>query len=153
MVYISKSVVLKLNQGASPSLFVRARELRRTLTDTERIVWNAIRSGKCNGLKFRRQHPIERFILDFYCHEYLLAIEIDGGIHLMPHHAEYDSYRTSILNDLGIKVLRFTNEEVINDLDAVLLRIQQAASNIHPHKENEEGNPSCEPKATNNPKP
>jgi len=130
MVYIGKSVTLKLNQGAPPGLFEKARELRKKQTEAEKILWNAIRSRKCYGLKFRRQHPIASFILDFYCHEHLIAIEVDGGIHMSPDSLEYDKYRSSILEELGIKVLRFTNKEVINELDSVLEKIKQVVFSL-----------------------
>jgi very-short-patch-repair endonuclease len=138
MAYLSKSATLILNMGASPELFERARELRKTQTEAEKKLWDAIRSRKCNGLKFRRQHPWYRLILDFYCHEHLIAIEVDGRIHTLPERAEYDTFRSSMLKEFGIKVIRATNEEVLGNLDAVLDRIKQAVLSKNPPGHNEE---------------
>lgn len=67
--------------GASPKIFQRATELRKNMTEAERILWSALRRKQLSGKRFRRQHPIETFIVDFYCHEARLVIEVDGGIH------------------------------------------------------------------------
>jgi len=96
-----------------------ARQLRRNATKEEQVLWNLLRNRKFNGLKFNRQHPIvynsngqneQFFVVDFYCAQFKLAIELDGKIH--DFQLEYDKNRTLILNQLGIKVLRFKNEEL-----------------------------------------
>jgi len=80
------------------------------------------------GLKFRRQHPVHIFILDFYCHERKLAIEVDGGVHKAIEQSERDENRTYELEHIGISVLRFTNEEVEKHINEVLKRIEEAVS-------------------------
>jgi very-short-patch-repair endonuclease len=124
MVYIKKSFQGILNFGAKRELFENARELRKSETESEKILWNALRSRRCAGLKFRRQHPVQQFILDFYCHEHLLGIEVDGSVHENEDAKEYDLNRTAELETLGITIIRFNNEEVLNDLNEVLQKIQ-----------------------------
>jgi very-short-patch-repair endonuclease len=93
------------------------------MTASETIMWNELRRKKIKGLRFRRQHPIKNFIVDFYCHEKRLVIEIDGGIHNHIEIRERDEGRTMELEILGLKVVRFTNEEVQNNLSSVLKTI------------------------------
>ena len=83
-------------------------------------LWDLLRNRRFDGYKFRRQHPIGRFILDFYCEDLHLAIEVDGGVHLRPDQEVYDRSRAQELNDLGIRVLRFWNNDVINNTEEVL---------------------------------
>ncbi len=109
-----------------------ARDLRRGMTPSEDMLWNALRGRRLNGLKFRRQHPLDRFIIDFYCVERRLAVEVDGGIHATAGQAARDDERTVWLNARGIRVLRVTNNEVENDLDGVLRRIAEEASSPQP---------------------
>jgi len=112
-----------LHQGANAIIFKNAHELKEQLTPTEKILWNCLRSKRLNGLKFRRQHPVLHYIADFYCHEANLIIEIDGGIHNEPHKKESDEARTNTLKECGITVLRFTNDDIVYDLNAVLNKI------------------------------
>ena len=107
-------------KGAKPETFNKAKVLRNKMTKAEDIMWNNLRTKKLNNYKFRRQHPVLNYIADFYCHELRLIIEIDGGYHNNIKQAEYDQKRTDILNLNGIKVIRFTNDEVINDSHLVL---------------------------------
>jgi very-short-patch-repair endonuclease len=109
-----------LHQGAKPSTHEHARELRLKLTEAEQKLWALLRNRQLMGHKFRRQHAIAEYVLDFYCHGSKLAIELDGTVHNSDEAKEYDNARTIFLNDTGIKVLRFRNEEVINDPAAVL---------------------------------
>ncbi len=109
-----------------------ARDLRRGMTPSEDMLWNALRGRRLNGLKFRRQHPLDRFIIDFYCVERRLAVEVDGGIHATAGQAACDDERTVWLNVRGIRVLRVTNDEVENDLDGVLRRIAEEALSPNP---------------------
>ena len=97
----------------------RARILRQTATDAERRLWRRLRED-LPQLKFRRQHPIGPLILEFYCHELRLAIEIDGSQHLLPEGALNDLTRTRYLEKRGIHVIRVTNTEVLLETDAVL---------------------------------
>ena len=99
----------------------RARELRQEQTEPEAVLWEQLRDRRLNGAKFRRQHPIGRFIADLYCPAAKLILEVDGGIHA--EQEEYDSARTEWLEAQGYRVLRFTNTEVMEDLSTVLKRI------------------------------
>lgn len=112
-----------LTWGAKPNILSNAKELRKRMTDAEEILWKHLRNNKLKGLKFRRQHPLDIYIADFYCHQKKLIIELDGGIHDTPEQREYDEGRTFELEEKGFKILRFRNEEVINDLENVLERI------------------------------
>jgi len=91
-----KSRVIERNMfyGAGRNTFEKAHCLRRNMTEAERVLWNVLKNRRLFKVRFRRQHPIDIFIVDFYCHELKLAIEIDGGIHLNETVAEYDDGRT-----------------------------------------------------------
>jgi very-short-patch-repair endonuclease len=114
---------INLTWNAKPGIFENAKELRRSMTEAEEILWKHLRNSKLHGLKFRRQHPVDIFIADFYCHQKKLIIELDGNIHDILEQKEYDEGRTFILEEKGFKILRFKNEEIINDLENVLERI------------------------------
>lgn len=114
--------------GASPEILKRAKELRKQLTPAEKALWNILRNKAFSGLKFRRQHPIKRYIVDFYCHEQKLVIELDGSIHDEFNQSEYDKGRTTELEELGLKVIRFRNEEIFDGIDDVLKMISQYLS-------------------------
>jgi len=124
MVYISKSFQGILNFGAKREIFENAKELRKNQTEAEKALWEVLRSRRCGGLKFRRQHPVKEFILDFYCHQYLLGIEVDGSVHENDEAKEYDLNRSAELESLGIIILRFKNEEVLTHLSKVVTAIQ-----------------------------
>jgi len=113
-----------LSKNASPTIYERAKALRKNMTKAEKILWQKIRDGKLSGLKFRRQHPIHLYILDFYCHEQKLGIELDGQYHNNPDVAEKDANRTYELEELGIQIIRFTNDEVINNTNLVVEKIK-----------------------------
>jgi len=93
------------------------------MTPAEKKLWQRIRKQNL-GVKFRRQHPINRYIADFYCHEARLIVEIDGGYHNDEDQIAYDMGRTRELEEFGIRVIRFTNEEVEMDVEDVLDRIR-----------------------------
>jgi very-short-patch-repair endonuclease len=99
-----------------------ARCLRSDMTSAEWRLWNALRCEGIRGMRFRRQHAIGRFVLDFYCPKHKLAIEVDGGVHDTPDQAERDAARTQALEQLGIRVFRVRNEEV-DDVWSVVARI------------------------------
>ena len=101
----------------------RARELREEQTSAERILWERLRNRRFLGLKFRRQFPVESFIADFYCHEERLVLEVDGSVHEEPQQKAHDENRDIALRVRGFKVLRITNEEVCQSMDAVLRSI------------------------------
>ncbi|MGE5357300.1 MAG: endonuclease domain-containing protein [Deltaproteobacteria bacterium] len=109
--------------GANPLIFQRAEVLRKKVTEAEKILWEVLKTKKLNGYKFRRQHPILKFILDFYCHESKLGIEIDGQVHNSKEQRFYDEDRTDILKEYGIKIIRFHNNEIIENLEVVKLKI------------------------------
>lgn len=116
--------------GASPETFDKAKQLRKNMTEAEKELWSKIRMDKLNGFQFRRQHPLNIFIADFYCARLKLVIEVDGGIHQMEKQAEYDMGRDSFMQDKGITVLRFTNEEVMTNIDNVLKQISVTANSL-----------------------
>ncbi|MGD1961088.1 MAG: endonuclease domain-containing protein [Fulvivirga sp.] len=109
--------------GARPAIFEKAKMLRLSMTQHEKKVWQELKSNKISGLRFKAQHPINTFIADFYCHKIKLVVEIDGDTHNSTHQTEYDQNRTSIMQNLGITVLRFTNGEVENGLTDVIVNI------------------------------
>jgi len=97
------------------------------MTPAEEKLWEALKGKKLGGLKFRAQHPVGPFILDFYCPARKLVIEMDGDVHEGDEQAEHDEARTNQLNAYGYRVIRFRNEEVLENLPAVLERILAAA--------------------------
>lgn len=115
-----------MHQDANPHLFEKAKILRyQKMTRHELILWEHINKKQILGQRFRRQHPIFNYILDFFCLSYRLCIEVDGGNHSDENISEFDEFRTEYLNSLGIKVLRFTNEDIENYLPVVLEKIEQ----------------------------
>ena len=111
-------------RGVSRRIQERARELRRDMTPAERVLWGRLRNRQLEGLKFRRQHPLGRFIVDFCCAQHRLIVEVDGGVHR--NQREYDEARTQVLQAHGYRVLRFSNEAVLGDVEAVLGVIAEA---------------------------
>ena len=95
MPFIKTSYRNDFYYGASKELIELAKEFRKKPTEAEEVLWNALRNNHFSGIKFRRQHPVKWFIVDFYCHEAKLVIEVDGGIHLAFPQAEHDESRTS----------------------------------------------------------
>lgn len=93
------------------------------MTGPEQILWYWLRNKNLNGYKFRRQHSVGYYILDFYCPEVKLAIELDGDSHFNPQGKAYDKERDIYLSAHGIVVMRFTNDEVTNNLNAVIEKI------------------------------
>ena len=113
--------------GATPFIFEKARELRQRTTEAEKILWECLKEKKLNNLRFRRQHPIFQYIADFYCHEAKLVVELDGAIHDSEENKKYDINRDFVMRNFEIEVLRFRNNEVFQDIDAVLKRISLIA--------------------------
>ena len=107
--------------NASPDIFRNAEDLRNNMTEAEEILWERLRKKQL-GVRFKAQHPIERFIADFYCHQSKLVIEVDGEIH--KYQKEYDDGREAEIEKYEIKILRFTNSEVINDIETVIEKIK-----------------------------
>ena len=112
---------------------VHARELRHDQTDAERRLWQKLRAKQLGGYKFRRQYPVAGYVLDFYCHELRLAIELDGSQHMAA--VAKDAERTAALAGQGIKVLRFWNNQVLVETEAVLVVIWQVIGAVQdsPH--------------------
>jgi len=102
----------------------RARSLRSSMTDAERMLWRAVRSKQLAGHRFRRQHPIGKYIADFACIEQKIVIELDGGQH--QEQLAYDEQRSAFLQAQGWQVVRFWNNDVLNNLDGVLLGIAES---------------------------
>jgi len=107
-----------------------AREMRRSPTDAEQLLWEELRGKKLDKLKFRRQQPMQGYILDFYCDEVRLGVEVDGEIHLGVEQKKYDQQRSEYLAEYGIRIIRFTNDQVINNMKEVLNLIKVAADQI-----------------------
>ena len=105
------------------------RVLRRNMTDAERKLWQKLRGNQLD-VKFRRQHPFENYILDFVCLPLALVVEVDGGQHI--EQAEHDAQRTALLETAGFQVLRFWNNQILNELDAVL-EVIRVTIETHPH--------------------
>ena len=108
-----------------------ARELRSGMTDAERALWRHLRTRQLRGWKFRRQYPIAGFIADFACVEAGLVIELDGGQHA--EQVDYDRMRADRLNDVGYRVLRFWNHEVLGNMEGVIDSIIAAMLQPHPN--------------------
>lgn len=105
-----------------------ARQLRQDQTAAEEKAWELLRNGQIHGLKFRRQHVIEGFVVDFYCHEHRLAIELDGGIHDSKLHREYDQLRQVELEAKGIAFIRIRNEEFLSNEQVLFDKIISATN-------------------------
>ena len=118
-----------MHYGATMEMFQIAERLRRDMTATEKIIWERV-CKKQLGVRIRRQHPVWKFIADFYCHEVKLIIEIDGGVHLRSENKEYDISRDIILKEFQIEILRFTNDEVINEPDLVIEKIKSTIETL-----------------------
>jgi len=102
----------------------RARELRKNQTPAEQMLWRQLRNRRLCGLKFRRQHPIGSYIVDFYCAQHKLVVELDGGIHQQQ--ADYDAEGTAYVAARDCQVIRFQNEAVLTDGSSVLTQIAAA---------------------------
>lgn len=121
-----------MNLYNDPLLNLNRKRLRADQTDAEKKLWDNLRNKQFQGLKFLRQYSVGKYVLDFYCPKFRLAIEIDGGQHNDPQIRKQDEERTNILQQNDIRVVRFWNNEVLNNLEGVLdqlsLEIQQITS-------------------------
>jgi len=113
-----------MHKNASPFIFERAKNLRERETKSEKHLWEYLKKKKLEGFKFRRQHPISKYILDFYCHEKKLVIELDGSYHETKEQQLKDIKRTKALKEMGLKVIRFKNKEVLENTEFVLWEIR-----------------------------
>lgn len=109
----------RIKKGKSQHLDLK-RKLRSDATLAEHKLWFFLKAKKLGGFKFRRQHGIGPYIVDFYCSEKRMVIEIDGDIHALPENIKKDYLRTGYLKKLGLQVLRYTNEDVLNNIEALL---------------------------------
>ena len=96
------------------------KELRNNLTAAEAVLWTYLQKRKLEGRKFRRQHSIGKYIVDFYCPDEKVAVELDGAAHFTPEGSDYDATRDAYLRGLGIQVLRYENRDIFNNVEAVL---------------------------------
>jgi len=117
-----------------PTIRQFARELRQPLTPMETALWQVLRNRNL-GFKFRRQHEIEFFIIDFYCAEVKLCIEIDGKSHLTIEQQEYDAARTEYLESLGRTMIRFTNQDIRYNINVVVQEILDTCNELNKFKE------------------
>ena len=111
-------------KGAPSDSFSKAQLLRRNETKAEKLLWEKLRNNQLGGLKFRRQHPVNIYIADFYCHKFKLIIELDGDYHNQEEQKQKDEVRTEVLRLNDLKIIRFKNEEVEQDINQVLITIK-----------------------------
>jgi very-short-patch-repair endonuclease len=110
-------------RGTTREVDVAARAMRQEPTPAEAALWDRLRSRRLDGAKFRAQHPVGRFIFDFYCAQARLVVEVDGGVH--DARRERDAERDLVLRSAGYLVLRLTNKEVLGDIERVLAEIRR----------------------------
>ena len=125
-----KNIVI--GQKIDPQKAARARELRQSMTEAEKRLWQHLRANRLNGWHFRRQQVIAGFIVDFYCHAAGLIVEVDGPVH--DYQIEQDLEREQGLSGLRLRILRFANQEVLDHLESVLQRIQDACAEGTSHQ-------------------
>jgi len=108
--------------GAKRKIFQNAEVLRSNMTISEKLLWERLNKSQL-GVRFKAQHPIDLFVADFYCHKYKLVVEIDGEIHQKQ--KEYDEGRTAEMENYDLKVIRFTNDQVLNDINWMVEEIKK----------------------------
>ena len=116
----------------APDYVAFVRQLHRDQTDAEKLLWYSVRGRQLFGLKFRRQYPVGPYILDFYCYAYRLCIELDGGQHDESAGIQHDEQRQIFLTSHGIHTLRFSNNDVLQDIEGVLLQVAEAIRTLTP---------------------
>ena len=119
-------------KGAPPDSFAKAKFLRDNMTDAEKLLWEKLKDNKLKGFKFRRQHPIHIYIVDFYCHKLKLVIEIDGGYHDSKEQKLLDAERSEILKFQELEIIRFTNDEVLGNIEFVMRKIEEKIDLVSP---------------------
>ena len=107
------------------NLNLKARDLRKNMTPQERKLWNILRNRQFYGYRFRRQYPIERYIVDFICREKKIIIELDGGQHNQPNDIQYDAVRNAFLTAKGYQVVRFWNNDIDKNLHGIYKKLQE----------------------------
>ena len=113
-----------------PQLLEFAKSMRHTATDAEHLMWQLLRAKRFMNLKFRRQHVIAPYIVDFYCHEIGLVMELDGSQHGTDDAIKYDAERTEFLEALGLTVVRYWNHDVLGRTDAMLESLWRVFSEL-----------------------
>jgi very-short-patch-repair endonuclease len=109
--------------GAEPYIFARAKALRQNMTPAEVKLWDRLKNNQLGGFRFKAQHPVYKFIVDFYSHKARLVVEVDGEIH--KNSVEYDQNRTTELEKYELKIIRFTNQEIETNIEDVVKRIRE----------------------------
>ncbi|MCW3125551.1 MAG: hypothetical protein JWO03_1209 [Bacteroidetes bacterium] len=112
--------VLPMHYGANTKLFLFAEKMRKNPTPTEKIMWDILRKVPFKSYGFRRQHPIGKFIPDFYSHQLKLIVEVDGGYHLTREQREFDVFRDADMAEFAISILRFTDKDVLNNTSLIV---------------------------------
>jgi very-short-patch-repair endonuclease len=112
----------------NPKLKQLSQKLRKNMTDAEKMLWSKLRMKQLKGLMFSRQKPLGEYIADFYCHQAKLVIEVDGGQHFSDDSIEYDRIRNEFMGSMGLTMLRFTNIDVLNNINGVIEVIEQKLS-------------------------
>ena len=120
----------KIKMKIDPQLLEFAKSMRHNSTDAEHLMWQLLRAKRFMNLKFRRQHVIKPYIVDFYCHEIGLVIELDGSQHGMDDAIEYDAERTNFLEALGLTVVRYWNDDVLSRTEVVLEDLWRRCSEL-----------------------
>jgi len=127
---MSVSEQVSMFYNAKPHIFEKAKMLRNNMTIAKSILWEHLKGKQIQNFRFRAQHPIDIFIADFYCHPLKLVLEVDGDIHENKDQKEYDIGREAELNYLGIVVIRFTNDQILNNLPQVIAEINQICTKL-----------------------
>jgi very-short-patch-repair endonuclease len=109
--------------GAKKKTFLQAIELRNNMTNAEELLWKELKNKEIFKDRWKRQHPIDIFIVDFYCHKHKLVVKVDGEVHLQEEVMERDHGRKHDIEKLGIKIIRFTNNEIFEEIESVKSRI------------------------------
>ncbi len=130
MVYLGKSVEKEMYFGARPELFRLALKMRKKPTEAEATLWKHLKKLRHEGYIFRRQHPIDFYIADFYCHKIKLIIEVDGEIHNNSVVIEHDMGRAGELERFGITIIRFSNNQIFNNIDLVIKQINKSIDEL-----------------------
>ena len=113
--------------GADVIVFENAKKLRENMTAAERLLFEALSKNKL-GVRFKAQHPLSLYVVDFYCHRAKLVIEIDGDVHFNEEAQKADNERTRVIEDLGLKIIRFTNKEVFKNRVEVTFEIAKCVN-------------------------
>ena len=119
-----RSIERTMFYGAKSNIFEKAKALRNNMTAGEQKLWDELKVNKIKGYRFKAQHPISKYIADFYCHKAKLVIEIDGNIHDNENIKERDEGRTFEIENFGLKVIRFNNNHVLNNIEEVINEIK-----------------------------